>query len=184
MKKLILLYLLFLASSATQCNFISNAWDSVKNIGEDTINTLENEAKNIANKVKDAGEDLGNLFKSCGEVVGLGTAYTVATGALKTAQVTLQGSEIIGEKAGLDSAAAALEAALKASQGTMNLVNALAQNSLDITCFRLLGQIPSIQFELQGTIFGNKFNITEKVDFTDAKSLAKQIFESLKNVIT
>lgn len=185
MKKLNL-FLLILASRSLECNFFNDAWDTVKDVSEKVAHTVEDKAKDIANDIKNAGEDLGNLFKSCGEVVALGTAYGSATAALKTAEISVKGTEVVGKKAALESANLALEGALQASKGTLDLANAIAaglEKGFNIECFRFLGKITELEFELQAKLLGKSVNIHQKVDFKDAESLALKIFNELKSVI-
>lgn len=120
----------------------------------------------------------------CAEVVGLGTAYAAAQGALETAKLALNSAQIVGNKAGLESAQLVLKGAEQSSLGVLTLADAITKglgSGFNITCVRFFGSIEKLEFELNAIILGKSVKIRESVNFNNVKSFAEKIFNKLKD---
>jgi hypothetical protein len=116
----------------------------------------------------------------------LGTAWAASTGALQVAKGALEGSEVVGKKAAFESAKGFLDRAEKAAEGTLKLADIIAkglEEGFNIKCFRFVGKIEELEFEMQARILGKDITIREKVDFSDVKSLAEKIVNILKDKV-
>lgn len=158
----------------------------VKDLGEKTFKGLKGIGEKVIEEVKDLGETAINRIKGCAEVTELGTAWAASTGALQLAKGVLEGSEIVGKKAAFDAAKNFLDAAEKSAEATLKLADIMAkglEEGFNIKCFRFVGKIEELEFEMQAKILGKDITIREKVDFNDVKSLAEKIINILKDKV-